>query len=232
MGVRRQRAPVLRTMVYSLRPGLSFCRDGDRFIFLDVPRDRYFALADATAACFARLTEGAPASAEDELQLQSLVGRLLIEGDGPPIRATVPPPRAQVSLIDAKASPNPLRDMMAWAAFRRAILQVRYRGLDHLLTGLARTKRGLGSARPPARTVTEQAASSFRRAGDLASLSDRCLPHSIAVTRWLFRRGVGATLVMGISIDPFQAHSWVQVDDVLINERVELVRDFLPILVI
>jgi hypothetical protein len=232
MGARRQRAPIRPVMDYSLRPGLSFCRDGDRFIFLDVPRDRYFALTDRAAACFARLTDGAPASDEDEPQLRSLVGQLLVEGAGPPIRAVVPPPRPRTSLIDVQVRADPCRDIMAWVAFRRAILQVRYRSLDHLLARLARTKSALGPEQASARTVAERAASSFHRAGSLASLSDRCLPHSIAASRWLHRRGVNAILVIGVSVDPFQAHSWVQVDDMLVNERVEGVRDFLPILVI
>lgn len=231
MGARRRRASVFSTMDYFLRTGLSFCRDGDRFVFLDVPRDRYFALTDSAARCFARLIEGA-VSVEDEPQLQSLVESVLAGGGGSPIRAAVPPPCAQASLLDLGGRTNPFRDLLAWATFRRAILEVRYRGLDHLLTGLMQTKRGLGPELPSARLLCERAARSFRRVGNYASLSDRCLPYSIAVAHWLLSRGVNASLVIGVAIDPFQAHSWVQVDDVLINERVELVRDFLPILVI
>jgi hypothetical protein len=59
---------------------------------------------------------------------------------------------------------------------------------------------------------------------------DRCLPQSIAITRHLRRRSIPAILVLGVSGRPFAAHSWVQVEDMVINDTVDHASRFTPIL--
>ena len=60
----------------------------------------------------------------------------------------------------------------------------------------------------------------------------RCLSVSVATMHWLIARGCAATLVMGVKLHPFQAHCWVQVEGNLVNDDVDSVRPFVPIVVV
>ncbi|RYM07421.1 lasso peptide biosynthesis B2 protein [Sphingobium cupriresistens] len=39
-------------------------------------------------------------------------------------------------------------------------------------------------------------------------------------------------VVLGVQLGPFSAHCWVQHEDRLVNDRVDMVRTFTPILVL
>ena len=64
------------------------------------------------------------------------------------------------------------------------------------------------------------------------SSHDRCLVTSIALMHALLRGGCRASLVLGVRARPFSAHSWVQYDRTVLNDRLERVRIYTPILVI
>lgn len=59
-----------------------------------------------------------------------------------------------------------------------------------------------------------------------------CLLDSLTLAQFLLRRRISATLVLGIETSPFGAHAWVQIGDVVINDSVEVVRRYTPILVV
>lgn len=50
------------------------------------------------------------------------------------------------------------------------------------------------------------------------------------MARHLSGIGCASTLVIGVRAEPFAAHSWVQVDQVVLNDTAEEVRRFTPIL--
>lgn len=60
---------------------------------------------------------------------------------------------------------------------------------------------------------------------------DRCLSNSLALIWALGRKGVHARLVIGVRAMPFEAHSWVQMGDMILNDDLEAVMPFIPILV-
>ena len=45
-------------------------------------------------------------------------------------------------------------------------------------------------------------------------------------------RLLSAFLVIGVTASPFGAHAWVQIGDVVLNDSVDRVRRFVPILTI
>src|SRR3546814_5791235 len=59
--------------------------------------------------------------------------------------------------------------------------------------------------------------------------ADQCLARSIAFRRLAFRLGFAPTLVLGVKLDPFAAHCWVQSEDCVANDSLERVRCFPPI---
>jgi hypothetical protein len=75
-------------------------------------------------------------------------------------------------------------------------------------------------------------ASRFRRARAWVPIKPSCLQDSLALHQWLGRYGAGADLVMGVKLDPFAAHCWLQVGDIVLNDLPETVAAFTPILAV
>jgi len=60
--------------------------------------------------------------------------------------------------------------------------------------------------------------------------SDACLLDSVALTDFLFRQGMSADFLIGVRIQPFAAHSWVQAWGFALNGLPEHLAAFTPIL--
>ncbi len=63
----------------------------------------------------------------------------------------------------------------------------------------------------------------------MRSPANRCLSRSIALVQRLAQLGCAAHLVMAVRAAPFAAHSWVQVDDIVLNDTPEEVSRYSPI---
>ena len=57
-----------------------------------------------------------------------------------------------------------------------------------------------------------------------------CLHDSLALMRFLARRGLPADLVFAVRAQPFSAHCWVQTGGFVVNEDTEFANTFVPIL--
>ena len=58
----------------------------------------------------------------------------------------------------------------------------------------------------------------------------RCLFDSLVLALFLTRQMIPCTFVIGVSTKPFLAHSWVQIGELVLNDTVEHVQMFTPIL--
>ncbi|HEY9553143.1 lasso peptide biosynthesis B2 protein [Allosphingosinicella sp.] len=220
------------TMHYSLASGISFCRVAGRFIFLDVPRDRYFCLSAESERCFAQLVDGESLSQREHAVLAQLVaGRILKDAaeEAVPLACQFTSPVRQ-SLLDTEQRPPALPHVLA-AAFSLASAPARLRllGFDRLLQETARRK---GRGRDLGTEQLSAVAFAFDRLRLVATAHDRCLVRSIAAARRLIALGGRPDLVIGVKLQPFKAHCWVQHGPWLVNDRTEVVRDFTPILVV
>lgn len=72
----------------------------------------------------------------------------------------------------------------------------------------------------------------FEHAKLIRSAADRCLPRSIALALSLARRKLSAHLVIGVKLAPFAAHCWVQSGAEVLNDSLEEVQRYSPILVL
>lgn len=72
----------------------------------------------------------------------------------------------------------------------------------------------------------------FEQARLLRTAADRCLPRSIALVTRLASAGIHSELVIGVRNEPFGAHCWAQHGAVVLNDTVEEVRRYEPILVV
>lgn len=64
------------------------------------------------------------------------------------------------------------------------------------------------------------------------SSHDRCLNDSLALVHFLAGLGFFPQWVIGVRVDPFCAHSWVQQAGVVLNDQPEHVRSYQPLLIV
>lgn len=207
-----------------LHPALSFCRLEDQFLFLDLAADRYFALGTELAKAFASLLAG---TATNETRDALLERGVLVPSGGLPIEpcpARVP----QTSLLDG-TPPRPSHLQVARLAWRFAQTRrsLRRRGLANVAAKLTAARNA--SSRHPDGLQLGLGAAAYERLVLYRGAHDLCLPHSLALARYLADRGVAAEVVLGVQLRPFSAHCWVECEDRLVNDRLDRVRLYTPI---
>ena len=220
-------------MPYALKPGVSFCRVSDRMMFLDIKADRYFCFAPAAEHSFARLIDGAPIFAEDEVILANLArhGPLAGNRHGGPLVPCLATVATRTESLGPAIPPRPAQLLLAAGSLALAPLRLRLFGLAGVLRALQARKAQATIPEPHDRRLTATAAA-FAQLRYVATAHDRCLTRSIALASRLFAQGLSAELMLGVQLRPFAAHAWVQAGDRLLNDRVDVVRDFTPILVV
>jgi hypothetical protein len=226
-------------MELALGHGLSFCRVGGRTIFLDIAADRYLCLSPAAEASFLRLTVNGGHSGSYDAHLASMMARglLVAAGASAPLQPCPAPPLARTSMLDAPLRPCEPRQV-AGALYELGVTRWRLRraGLTGTVAHLKRQKRACAAGdkrRFQRRTAEpETILAGFVCAARVTSLLDTCLTQSVAVASRMISGGLQADVVLGVQLGPFAAHCWVQHKDTLVNDRFDVVRTFVPILVI
>lgn len=59
---------------------------------------------------------------------------------------------------------------------------------------------------------------------------DSCLSRSLTIRRFLLYHRISAKLVIGVRLVPFTAHAWIQLGTIVVNDAVDHVRSFTPIM--
>ncbi|HEX4693592.1 lasso peptide biosynthesis B2 protein [Sphingomonas sp.] len=216
-------------MPLQLRSGLSFCRVGERLVFLDVPGDRYFCLATPLERAIARMADDAADADPADDAVARLIERGILVASGHPVVPCDLSLDPADSLLDGGAIAETGAAIRAAANLWASIVRVKRRSLRHNLRAIALRRR---AADPPQARSLAQIAAAFDRASGWTSSHDRCLPQSLAVARAALSAGHDVRVVLGVSLGPFFAHCWVQQGATVVNDRVDLVRRFTPILVV
>lgn len=221
-------------MSLTLAHGISFVeQDGER-VFLDLNRDRYFALDDAADRAFTGLTRG---KLDDELEahLRKLVDANVLADeafcDNPrPCRQ----PTINGSALDAAAefTTSSWQVVAACLSIARAKRRLTARSLAWNVRRLEQFKAAMPEARRAREGEREAIAAAYHTAGRLIATLDECLAVSFAITRHCLKRRLDTRLSFGIKLRPFEAHAWASVDGMLISDRLDNVRPFAAILLI
>lgn len=212
-----------------MAPGAGYCEVGGELVFLDLVRDRYFALRGADRAAFERLRAGGPNDSE-------AMGRLVATGflaraDG------------EASLASASIE-IPAKDIAAWRnerfgfamavstalALRRARRAMRAGRLASTIEERRRRKADIGVAgadEAACRLAARYAASRW-----IHPEPPRCLVDALALDDLLLSQGLGVAMVFGVRLDPFAAHCWLQTPETVLTGTAAEARNFTPILVI
>ena len=114
----------------------------------------------------------------------------------------------------------------AWAAARQVRAVLRRPGLAPLLALADPARRG---DREPVAVVA--AAEALNQLSPWLPFEGACLARSALMIAYLNRLGLQADWVFGVRLRPFEAHCWVQLDDVALNEDVERLAAFTPVMV-
>jgi hypothetical protein len=208
-------------MPYRLRDGLSFCFVGGEVIFLDLLRDRYFALSPSAAELLATMVGGV-ANPRDiaGTPLEALFEESKEAASIAPFVLQVPSTR-----IRASASTSSARDLAAvFHAHVDAYVRLRIQPLHRILRALKPELPRLNRSADVASLVA-----AFRKSDVVISRQDRCLWKALALILYLRRKGVAARLVFGVAVRPFHAHCWVQTDEALLIDEPDVVAGFVPI---
>ncbi len=221
--------------VLQLAPGVFLARIDRRSVVLDLGRDRYTGLNERLTLALTGQVATAAGSSNPELagalrQLKS-AGILSTMAPPLPIRQAGPPTHS------LWPSPPPFERFPAFQA----------RQAGAALVALARISLSLRTA--PIRTTVEQMRRTIQfdrgrrpRIGVLPILDGYtaarpwfpvrpiCRLEALVLAHLFARAGHRPALVFGVRLDPFHAHCWVQLDECVVNEPVENVRQYTPIM--
>jgi hypothetical protein len=216
-------------MAYGFAPGVSGCFADGRLVILDLEADRYRLLPLAAEAAVLRHFHGEVRQSGDERALARLrdIGVLQVQPGGG-VGHLCRHPLPECSFFDDPWQPS------SAVAVGCAALSVLGAMTNLRLRGLARTLEALlCSNSPPAAVLScsQRHAAAFAELRLIVRTLDRCLPLSIALARTARRTDGDIRLVIGVKLDPFGAHAWVQRGNVVLNDRLDAVVPFTPILV-
>jgi hypothetical protein len=96
-------------------------------------------------------------------------------------------------------------------------------------------REALEHATDPNESLERRAADTartFLQARIYAPVETSCLLDSLALVKFLARQGLRAHIVFGVTGDPFSAHCWVQVKDMVLSDTAGNVNAYTPIRVV
>jgi hypothetical protein len=116
-------------------------------------------------------------------------------------------PQQQLSTVGKLAMS--IEILVAYGRVRRAL---RRQSLPTAAAAMRRCGGGMGPAQENACMVALRVAAAMTRVLGALPRDPRCLTKSLVLIALLARRGIPATVVIGVRHDPFAAHAWVEHD--------------------
>ncbi len=223
------------------------CLVGDQLILLDLLRSKYIGVGGLQSHALSAALLGvasadcAQASTSNLNILDECVRRLrshqLLSNDptvATPRTPALPEPIESLCTDDAPDAGLDWRQLpslwkstwITWAWLRRLSLA----DIANRVIALRARHAHQGGAAPAA---LRDAVGAYMRLRPFAlTAHDRCLNDSLMLVHFLACQGIISSWVIGVSVHPFCAHSWVQSEGVVLNDLPEHVRRYRPILVV
>jgi len=225
------------------------CRLGARFIVLNVARDEYLSVEGAAAECLSdwlpacpdvAARPNTPGESQHEAGISGLVAQGVLTrsiGDAREVPVTLYGPSTADRALDSN-HPGTLRLqtdhvlVFLWSLISTAST-LQFGSLQAALNSLA--VRKLHTKNEPECGI-ERAAdliAIFRRLRSVTFAGHRrCLLHAMTLMKFLSHYGIQATFVMGVKVEPWAAHSWVELGCYTLDGTPEQARFYHRILVI
>ena len=231
---------------YFLKRNCFVCKIHGNWIVLNAETDRYLSVADADLVTIAHRVHGCrnpipetflPDSNDTEPPLiLSLVSNGVLTMhpfEGKPFKHEIiiacttaidindSPPRSRPSLLQI------YRFVIACA---KTDWRLRKHSLLRTMENVKRRQFVLQNGKDQHFHAITSLAAQFRSLRPLYPHPSVCLFDSIALLDFLARHKVYANLVFGVVADPFTAHCWVQHHDIALNDDIESLQRYTPIL--
>lgn len=220
-------------MALSLRPGLTFCEIQHHLIFMDYDADRYFSLSGPARDILQKLLTCSGASYTEQEIAPLRAAGIIGHGEGAKPLKPCQHAAAGRSILDEDDGPSCMAAQVPAIIVRLAAMR---RTLKR--QGLPTTLRRIREATPLCVGVGSSATGMRRLCAAYEASRryylpvDHCLIRALTLYRHAQQRGHDARLVFGVHLHPFSAHCWVEQDDLILDDRVDHVRRFTPILVL
>jgi hypothetical protein len=235
------------TLPYALGRDVFVCLCGHDFVLLDLVRDKYLALEVPHAAGLSRLVRGWPSAErvseteESSTDPESLARALLERG----LLTSDPAARQNEPLV----LPAPVQEITADSLDERPTVRVgeaasflaawavgkwlrRRQSIERIVARMRRRKDRAGY-------VAEEF--DIERARRVVAVFDSmrafffstrnlCLLECVVLLELFARYRLYPTWVFGVHVRPFVAHCWLQHEDVVLNDTLDRVTDYTPIM--
>ncbi len=220
---------------YYLSNHAFFCLADNHYVFLDLRNDEYMCLGRAQTEEFADMLGGKRPLDDDSVIVKTLLDKDLFvkdRADGKqPIPQTVE--SASASLITGSADRprpaiGPLHVLRFFAACGTASWNLRFHPIEKTVRGVERRKQKRGAS--PDRAGVIELFSIFQTLRPYYPRPYLCLFDSLALIHFMARFGVFPEWVYGVKLEPWGAHCWVQSEDLVVNDIVDNVNGYTPIM--
>jgi hypothetical protein len=237
----------MNATMYFLSKDCFVCRMGCYWIILSAERDRYLCVAHAELASIGEQLYGwrkrsdsarpSPIGAETDKLVESLTINGIITSNptiGKPFtESEYPTPESRIEASESTTSEHvPLFWILRFfLACAKVDWQLRTKALSRTLARIERRRLRAeysGAVRNTPHALSLVAA--FQRLRPLYPRSYLCLFDSLALLEFLAGYRLLPRVVFGVVADPFQAHCWLQDGSTVINDELERVGKYKPIL--
>lgn len=199
------------------RDALAWREIDGQLIFLDLAADRYFRLGRDQNHTFL------------DMVARSGRERWRQPPDFPRPSNWAPPTRTSQAIESGAFSLSEIAHSL-WTQ-RRVERRIATSGFHSVLSETRQLLARRGRPRSDS-AIADRIVRSFEHARILRTAANRCLPRSIALAVRLAARGAPVNVVIAVKLAPFAAHCWAQADDVVLNDSVEEVQRYTPLLVL
>ncbi len=218
-----------------------FCLADDHYVFLDLRSDEYLCLGRTQSDEFKDLINGRRLDERSAVVRTLLEQGLLVEDEARGKRPAPPQvDTASTSLVvgaDAgqvhagRPAIGPAHVRKFFAAAAAASWSLRWQSIENTVRVVERRKRARRDAFAPAdRAKMVDLFAIFQALRPYYPRPYLCLFDSLALIHFLARFGVFPQWVYGVRLEPWGAHCWVQSGDTVVNDIVDNVNDYTPIM--
>ncbi len=216
-----------------LRDNLFYCFCGGRAIFLDAETNRYWALPSKVEAVFRKVANGEAVEDGERQFLDALLhdGILLTsESRQQSWASVIPPPTCDLPRVTIEKPSFWLIGKVLRARWRARGIVNRH-DIGSICRIIEQSPRNSSKVVVgPRDNELQRLRSAFEISDRLMSVRDQCLPRSLAMHVLSKQLGANSTTVLGVRINPFEAHCWVESDGAVITGDLEQAMLFTPIM--
>jgi hypothetical protein len=234
------------TPSYFLAKHAFVCLSGGSLVLLDLKRDRYLTLDAARAGALDGVVAGWPVRAAPVPTYDDCAGQIVasmikrglltserLEGKEPVPPQVAAPADAVLDATQGRDARVRLRHVADFVhALALAAWHLRFRSMEWIVADVARRRAQLRVGRSDSDRAIRQLARVFDRLRSVTyDVSDASLFDSLALLYFLLGQGLQPQWVIGVRSSPeLVAHSWLQHRGTVLNDSVDRVSVYTPIM--